>query len=361
MSRHPPRREPQLRKVRKTVKAIERKLNEHQGDPARLGAVRRSLEVAVAGSLAGPSPRDGRPLLRISGAALATLAWAARRSPGPCGLRGVLELTGEGQLRLAEAILATPQGAPAWGAPCRTWHGDLPAELQAERSLEPWQLACWIQTHPLGLGAPSVAERAAFAARFGRQRLALMLIVTAALKFFGELSVFQAPLPAAAPVRLASPLGFTFEEPAASLDDSAVERLERQYQALVPAAASRALPTPWPWDAPTELWPEGDPDFHPPDEPYLPAAWIKAWRQARLDLPEAELEDYLRSFLWRGGRGREELTPAAWDLDEIALYFDSEQMSVWAAALLRERLREVARRQGWWPAPGDAPAPDSPP
>lgn len=41
------------------------------------------------------------------------------------------------------------------------------------------------------------------------------------------------------------------------------------------------------------------------------------------------------------------LDPAAFDLELIAIFFDDNSMRVWAAALLRERLRSLATRLGW--------------
>lgn len=357
MTRQAPRREPQQGKVSKTIRAMERELSERcreEGEACRSGAA------PPAGSWALFATRADGPVLRISAQALATLAWAARHSASQCCLWGMLELAGTGQLRLAEAILARHQGSAVGCTPDMAWYGDLLAGLHAERLLEPWQLACWIHTHPLGLGAPSVVDRTTFAARFGRERLAVMLIVTPDLKLYGELSVCLAPLPAALPARFSAPLAFIFEEPAARLEEAELKRLEEEYASRAQPLNARRSPPPWPWDAPTELWPEDDPDFHPADEPYLPPAWIKAWRQARLDLPQAELEDYLRGFLGRDAQGRGELAAAAWELDQIALYFDSERMSVWAAAMLRERLRALARRLGWWPPPQETPAPGSP-
>jgi hypothetical protein len=225
------------------------------------------------------------------------------------------------------------------------WRAALAARLSQEKGLASWQLACWILTHPPGLVSPSLAERAWFAHTFGQSPLAVMLIVTCDLRFYAEFSACVSPLPGAGRVRLTAPLAVSFEPGFVQLARSERRKMERHFRERVQELPTPAPAAAWPWDLPPELWPEGDPAFFA-GHPWLPGAWLAAWRQALTALTEEDLLAYLHCFL-TGDADRQRVDPAAFELDEIAHFFDNETMAVWAAVCLRERLRTLARERGW--------------
>jgi hypothetical protein len=303
-----------------------------------------------------------RPRLTISSAALSALRWSVGRSGDEFCFWGVLESMDTG-LYLREAVLAKHQGSPGYSIPDMDWYGDLVLERHEREGLEPWQLACWIHTHPPGLAGPSGVDRQTFTRQFGAQRLAIMLIMTRDLHFCGELSVNLPPLPGLPPARLTSPLKLIFEDPLAQASEEEARRLEQEYLERVSplgAGLGHAQGDPVAW------WPE----------------FTGEGESAALLLKDDDEEDYLMEvgaprLCRRSGRGQpwpawpitdHELLDYAQalgfqedsltigdpppqpesrllDLELIAARFGDPEMSVGEAAALRERIRRLACAQ----------------
>lgn len=229
---------------------------------------------------------DALPQLTLSAPALAALCWSARRSPDEFCFWGVLETAPEGLL-LREAILARHQGSPAYSVPDMDWFADLLADRHEQEGLDPWQLACWIHTHPAGLNRPSGVDRATFAQHFGRQRLAVMLIMTRDLEFWGELSLNLPPLPGLPPARTTSPLRLVLPAPQEVTDEALCAQLEQQYLKRVTPLSYRASNLNPAADSPSELldgedW-EQDLWLNPESEDPLPEGWLEGWPSSSND------------------------------------------------------------------------------
>lgn len=325
---------------RRILRQLKEKLLIH---PVPAAAARQERNGTI---LHAHNKQSHQPSLTISARSLAKLLWLGQRTQFGCSLWGELELTSSGHFRLINVIIAHHGGPSARSPPDMQWHRTLLEQLHEQRGLAPWQLACWIHLHPPGLAAPNPVDHATFAVIFGAQSLSFMLLVTPDLHFYGECATCLPPLPGAAPARLSARVAIAFEKPLQPLTSQDQAELERQYQDQVFQPCSGPAALPWPWDLPPELWPTGDPDFFG-DHPYLPSAWVEAWRQEQVNLPEPDLLEYLASHRQPNGAGGLWLDPAAFDLELIAAFFDNETMSLWATLILRERLRALAGRMGW--------------
>jgi hypothetical protein len=294
-----------------------------------------------------------RPRLTVGAAALSALRWSAERSGDEFCFWGVLEQADSG-LYLREAVLAKHQGSPGYSNPDMDWYGDLVMEMNEREGLEPWQLACWIHTHPPGLCRPSGVDEETFAQQFGRQRLAIMLIMTRDLIFHGELSVNLPVLPGLPPVRLTGLLQITFEDPQASVNEAEKQSLEREYNERVSSLGNRFGRGPrrrsgWPdaadeEESPARLLDEEDYEGvllemnEPPES--RNHSWLATWP----DLPvyDGELLAYIETFPIGEGMDASGFDPQMLDLEIIASRLGDPEMSVGEAAALRERIRRLA-------------------
>jgi hypothetical protein len=205
---------------------------------------------APARAFPGPQRLRPRPSLSVSAAAQAKLRWSVEFTSDECCWWGQLAALENGLL-LADVHLARHQASPAYTVPDMAHYGDLVAELYATAGLEPWQLACWIHTHPAGFNRPSGVDDQTFAEHFGAQRLACMLIVTHDLEWYGELSACQPPWPGLPALRTLTRLDFAFADAAGRLGPGDADELAALYARLVTPlpAARRRLPA---LDAPCE-------------------------------------------------------------------------------------------------------------
>ena len=317
-----------------------------------------NLETVVAAG----NQSSTRPRLTIGAAALAALRWSAERSGDEFCFWGVLEQMDSG-LHLREAVLAKHQGSPGYSIPDMDWYGDLVMERNESEGLEPWQLACWIHTHPPGLCRPSGVDEETFAQQFGRQRLAIMLIMTRDLIFHGQLSVNLPALPGLAPVRFTSKFQITFEDPQACAGEEEKQRLEREYGERVSSLGNRSghgprrhsgwLDQAYGEEMPAQLLDEEDYEGFLLEMNEAPESMYHSWLEGWPDLPvyDAELLDYIKSFSTGDGMDGASVDSLMLDLEIIASRLGDPEMSVTQAAALRERIRRLSqisrRREGW--------------
>jgi hypothetical protein len=297
---------------------------------------------------------SARPRLVIGAAALAALRWSAERSGDEFCFWGVLEQADSG-LYLREAVLAKHQGSPGYSIPDMDWYGDLVMEMNERDGLEPWQLACWIHTHPPGLCRPSGVDEETFAQQFGRQRLAIMLIMTRDLIFHGELSVNLPALPGLPSTRLNSQLQITFEDPQASAGEAEKQRLEREYGERVSPLGNRLGRGPrrrsgWPDTAdeeetPARLLDEEDYEGVLLEMNEPPESGNHSRLATWPDLPvyDGELLAYIETFPSGESQDASGFDPQMLDLEIIASRLGDPEMSVGEAAVLRERIRRLAQ------------------
>lgn len=304
--------------------------------------------------VAAKNQSSPRPRLVIGAAALAALRWSAERSGDEFCFWGVLEQTDSG-LCLREAVLAKHHGSPGYSIPDMDWYGDLVMEMNEREGLEPWQLACWIHTHPPGLCRPSGVDEETFAQQFGRQRLAVMLIMTRDLIFHGELSVNLPALPGLPPARFTSQFQITFEDPQAGAGEVEKQRLEREYNERVSPLGNRSgrdprrrsgwLDTADDGEMPAQLLDEVDYEGLLLEMNEAPESGNHSWLATWPDLPvyDGELLAYIETFPIGEGLDASGFDHQMLDLEIIASRLGDPEMSVGEAAALRERIRRLAQ------------------
>ena len=182
------------------------------------------------------------PVLRVSAKALAAMVWSIRKSPNEFSYWGVVEKM-EGGFLMEEACLNKHSSSPCYSDPDMEWYADWLADKVADEGCQPWQLACWIHTHPEGVNTPSSVDEDTFKKNFGDQRLAFMVVMTKEMHFYARMSALVEPMDGIG-VRTytSSPMRVEFEEPTATPPDDMIAELDRLYPTLVEEYIPSALP-----------------------------------------------------------------------------------------------------------------------
>lgn len=184
--------------------------------------------------------KDARyPILRISRDALVPLLWSVSKNQNEFSFWGVLEKT-EGGLRLATADLSKHESCPSYNEPDMEWYGDWLADKVADEGKQPWQLACWIHTHPVGINTPSAVDDSTFRTNFGEQRLAVMLIMTREGSFYARLSAIVEPMEGiGVKTYTSSPMRIEFEDEMPLPTQPELNALDAAFPALVSELVTR--------------------------------------------------------------------------------------------------------------------------
>lgn len=173
------------------------------------------------------------PLLRISVLAWAKMTWSISKSHDEFSFWGVIEKT-EGGFVMVDADLNKHTSNQAYSDPDMEWYGDWLTDQVADNGRQPWQLACWIHTHPTGVNGPSGTDEETFKKNFGDQRLAFMVIMTKEKHVYARLSAIVEPIDGiGVKTYTASPMRVEFEDPQAQADAELKAKLDAAYPELV--------------------------------------------------------------------------------------------------------------------------------
>jgi len=121
---------------------------------------------------------NSTPALRVilSPVAHVHLRWMIERTSDELSAYGLIDSVGGGVIRISDFILAAHESSAAFVENDMAWFADLQMRLHVERGIEPWQLACWLHTHPVGCNGPSGTDDQTMDANFADYPFALMMI-----------------------------------------------------------------------------------------------------------------------------------------------------------------------------------------
>ena len=105
------------------------------------------------------------------------LQWLCHRTPNEVSCMGVLSAESK-ELRITKIILVKQEVSVAHVDLDMEWWADKQAALYEQNGIQPWQVSCWIHTHPSGMNRPSATDEETMQQSFGSWSFAVMMILT---------------------------------------------------------------------------------------------------------------------------------------------------------------------------------------
>lgn len=185
--------------------------------------------------------KPDRNILLVSSSALAKLRWSTEKTTNECCFWGIIDIDGD-KVLLKDVILAKHQASSLYTDPDMEAYAQEVTNQYLQNDLEPWQLACWIHTHPPGISTPSGVDEETFEKSWGKCVRSVMLIMTHDGSFFAKLGAYTAPVDGLLPTSVEAPLHVTFEDVAAKLSTEEAAKLDLEFADKV-SAYTRPLST----------------------------------------------------------------------------------------------------------------------
>ena len=173
---------------------------------------------------------DDRNTLLVSSAALAKLRWSTEKTGNECCFWGIIDIdTDNNKVLLKDVILAKHQASALYTDPDMEAYAQEVTNQYLQNDLEPWQLACWIHTHPTGISTPSLVDEETFEKSWGKCVRSVMLIMTHDGSFYAKLGAYTAPIEGLLPTSTEAPLHVAFENVDAKLSSEESDKLDLEF------------------------------------------------------------------------------------------------------------------------------------